>query len=124
MLFRSHTAYAHIAACALAPTIVTRRLNLNSSAHACGATPTAIEIAKIIPLVFLEMIESYQGLWITHLTRDGSMAEVGDEGHCMSVICSPGDLYGDFVHKGAPVWFTPVLETIFLDSYRCTARFW
>jgi len=65
-----------------------------------------------------EMQQAFERLYTYNLYRDGSMVEIGDEGHYMSTVVSPGNLYGEFVNNGRPAWFTPGLETYFLDHYR------
>ncbi|MDF1756192.1 MAG: hypothetical protein P1U89_25620 [Verrucomicrobiales bacterium] len=65
-----------------------------------------------------EMREAFLRLFTYNTYRDGTMVEVGDEGHYMSVVVSPGNLYGLYNRIGRPDWFSPAVETYFLDHYR------
>lgn len=65
-----------------------------------------------------EMQQAFVRLYTLSMYRDGSMVEVGDEGHYLATVISPSNIYGYYVHKGRPAWFTPAIETYFLDHYR------
>ncbi|WP_404306534.1 chitobiase/beta-hexosaminidase C-terminal domain-containing protein [Neorhodopirellula lusitana] len=67
-----------------------------------------------------EMRQAFARLYTYNLYRDGSMVEVGDEGHYMATIHSPTRLYGLFEKYGRPDWFTPAMETYFLDHLRAS----
>ncbi|WP_063709079.1 hypothetical protein [Rhodopirellula sallentina] len=65
-----------------------------------------------------EMRQAFVRLFTHNMYRDGSMVEVGDEGHFMTTIHAPARLYGIFEQYGRPSWFTPAMETYFLDHFR------
>ncbi|WP_236625016.1 lipolytic enzyme, G-D-S-L [Rhodopirellula sp. SWK7] len=65
-----------------------------------------------------EMRQAFARLYTYTMYRDGSMVEVGDEGHFMATVHSPARLYGLFQKHGRPDWFTPAMETYFLDHFR------
>ena len=64
-----------------------------------------------------EMSQALQRLHTYAQYRDGPMVETCDEGHFVMNMISPGNLYGMLL-KWKPAWFTPAVETYFLDNYR------
>ncbi len=100
---------------------VIRKVTFN---HTYNAIPAGIHVAELLAQFYAgqrleqEMRQAFERLYTYNQYRDGSMVEIGDEGHFLAPVCSPGYLYGEFVHMGRPSWFTPGLETYFLDNYR------
>jgi hypothetical protein len=104
---------------------VARKVSFN---HTYNCIPGGLEVAELLPQFHAgqrlerELRQDYEKLYTYNQYRDGSMVEVGDEGHYLAPIWSPANLYGTFEHKGRPAWFTSALETYFLDNYRANLR--
>ena len=64
-----------------------------------------------------EVSQALQRLHTYSQYRDGPMVETCDEGHFVMNMISPGNLYG-MLSRWQPAWFTPAIETHFLDHYR------
>ncbi len=92
--------------------------------HTFNGVPEGIFVSGMLDQFYAgqrwqqEMQQGFQRLYTMNQYRDGPMVEIGDEGHFLSTVVSPANLYGYFVHRNSPEWFTPALETYFLDNYR------
>ncbi len=69
-----------------------------------------------------EMIQHFERLWTLAMTRDGSMIEVADFGHVPCPLGTPAYRYFQ-MQRDKPAWFTPELESWFLQGYRTAARY-
>lgn len=100
---------------------VCRTCNFN---HTYNAIPGAWGLAEVLgdfhagQRLAREVRQGFVRLYTTGMYRDGSMVEVGDEGHFAATIGSPSDLYGIWAKHGRPAWLNRGIETYFLDAYR------
>lgn len=106
------------------PVAIWRVCRTGTFNHTYNAVPAGLLLSEAImdfragQRLNREMREAFLRLFTYNMYRDGSMVEVGDEGHYMSVVVTPANLYGLYKKHGRPDWFTPAIETYFLDHYR------
>jgi len=68
-----------------------------------------------------ENAEHWQRLWTFNLTRDGSMQEIGDEGH-LDMALRIGVSF-EQIKRDRPAWFTPAYQARFEDGFRQMLRY-
>jgi len=68
-----------------------------------------------------ENAEHWRRVWTFNLTRDGSMQEIGDEGH-LDMALRLGVFY-EQMKKDRPAWFTPAYRAQFEDGFAQMLRY-
>lgn len=99
---------------------VTRKCVFNHNFNAMGGAYRTLNVLPYFLAVKRLKQETQQAIQRLHtygLYRDGEMIEIGDEGHFVMPICSPGYIYGQMTHD-KPAWFDPAMETYYLDHFR------
>lgn len=92
--------------------------------HTFNAIPDGLYLGiflpqfKAIQRLNYENQQGFERLYTYAMYRDGPMIEIGDEGHYLAPVMTPGNLYGIFEHSEFPGWFKPWHKKYFLDNYR------